>query len=338
MGLATELPRVIGRAVRTGVAARVGRYRHWPNDGLLLAEPLALAERRTSRLRRIYDTCGKQLWDGPAVFREAMERHGGIQADERRREALVYPLSMLMWGELAAWIVSAELAERLEDPDARMAASSQVFDEARHFYVLRDYVAALHVPPPKLDPFFATALRRLLASRDLTFKLLTMQILAEGAAQSIFRFLVDSEVEPVLGEVLPYVERDEARHVGLGILHLPERLEAYTPRERRRLQRNVSAVGDLFAATQIRYLKHYRALGADPRELIRRTDKLLFELSRKLGTVPGTDEPYFRTDDPSQPGYEEKLDFLLPPEGARPGLASRFLRGTIERGSWLVLA
>src|SRR6201999_1242888 len=111
-----------------------------------------------------------------------------------------------------------------EDPDARMAASSQVFDEARHFYILRDYLALLHVPVPPLDPYFATAARSLLASRDLTLKLFAMQILVEGAAQAIFRFLSTQSVEPVLSEILPYIERDEARHVGLGILHLPNML------------------------------------------------------------------------------------------------------------------
>ena len=88
-------------------------------------------------------------------MRSLWRKHGSIQLSREQRLSLVHPLSLLMWGELAAWNVAAELAERLEDPDARLAASSQVFDEARHFYALRDYVAALHVPVPKLDTYFA---------------------------------------------------------------------------------------------------------------------------------------------------------------------------------------
>src|SRR5262245_4479286 len=147
------LVNVISRALRNAFGARVGRFRRWPNEALLLDEPLALAEEKTSKLRRIYANAARDLWDGPALFREAMERHGGIQLDAEKRVALAHPISMLMWGELAAWIVAAELAERLEDPDARLAASSQVFDEARHFYTLRDYLAALHVPSPRLDVY-----------------------------------------------------------------------------------------------------------------------------------------------------------------------------------------
>jgi hypothetical protein len=324
--------------VAVGVAARLGRYRSWPSRAALLDEPLALAEKRTDRLRRIYANSARDYWDGPALFREAVAKHGGIRLSREKREALAHPISMLMWGELGAWIVSAELAERLDDPDARMAASSQVFDEARHFYTLRDYLALLHVPVPPLDPYFVTAMRRLLMTRDLTLKLFSMQILAEGAAVAIFRFLADAKVEPVLTDLLPYIERDEARHVGLGVIHLPHRLDAMSSRQRRRLARKVGAIGDLMAATQLRYLEHYRTLGADPRELIRRADKMMWELSQRLGKVPGTDEPYFRAMNPAEPAYERKLDFILPRAGEAPGLPARVLAQVIRRASWAVLA
>jgi len=331
-----ELGKVVTRTLGATFVAASGRYRNWPPTALVLGEPLALAEQQTNRLRRMYANATRDAWDGPAVFRAAMEHHGGIQLSREKREALVYPLSMLMWGELAAWIVAAELAERLDDPDARMAATAQVFDEARHFYVLRDYVAALHVPVPRLDPYFAIGARRLLSTRDLTLKLFAMQILAEGTAQAIFRFLADSEVEPVLSEILPYVERDEARHVGLGVVHLPERLNALSPRRRHKLASKVNAVGDLFAATQFRYTKHYSALGLDPRELLRRADKMLFEIGRKLGTVPGTDEPYFRAPNPSATGYEERVDNVVPRLGTTPTLSARMVQALVGFGAWVL--
>ena len=324
---------VVTRAVRNALRARFGPFRHWPNEALLLDEPLALAEEKTSKLRRIYANAGRDLWDGPTIFREAMARHAGIQLDPELRIALAYPISMLMWGELAAWIVAAELAERLDDPDARLAASSQVFDEARHFYTLRDYLAALHVPAPKLDTYFAIAARRLLATRDLTVKLFAMQILAEGTAMVIFRFLAEAKIEPVLSDLLPYIERDEARHVGLGVLHLPERLAKLSRRQLERVRQTTYGVGDLFGATQLRYAKHYRALGAEPRDLIRSADKMLYELSEKIGPIPGTDLKFFATNPVDSPRYEKALDVILPKADAKPTFYARAARGIVDFGA-----
>ena len=124
MRLASYLARSSARAFGMAVTASRGKYRSWPPTELLINDPLAMAEEKTNRLRAIYAKATRDVWDGPGEFRAAMERHGGIQLSREKREALAYPISMLMWGELAAWIVSAELAERLEDPDARLAASS----------------------------------------------------------------------------------------------------------------------------------------------------------------------------------------------------------------------
>lgn len=328
--------RVVARALRNGLQARFGSFRRWPDEALLIDEPLALAEERTARLRRIYDHAGRDLWDGPTVLREAMQRHGGIQLSPEKRAALAHPLVSLMWGELAAWNVAAELAERLEDPDAKMAASSQVFDEARHFYVLRDYVAALHVPIPKLDPYFKTAARRLLATRDLTIKLFAMQILAEGAAVVIFRFLQQSQVEPVLADVLPYVERDEARHVGLGVLYLPERLRELPVRKLLRIRNTTYGIGDLLGASQLRNARHFQTLGLEPRDLIREADKMLFELSRKIGPIPGTDLWFFPVNPVTDPSYEKKLDLVAPVAGQKPSRLTRLAQSTLDAGARLL--
>src|SRR5262249_55598453 len=151
-----------------------------------------------------------------------------------------------------------------------------------------------------------------LGDRDLIVKLFAMQLLVEGAAQSIFKFLGEANVEPVLGELLPYIERDEARHVGLGVLHLPKLLAPLSVARARRIARRVVGIGDLLGAWQQSLLEHYGALGLDPRDLFRSADAMLTHLSRRIGTIPGTNEPYFRTDDPQQPGYQLKLDRLFP--------------------------
>jgi hypothetical protein len=76
---------VVARAIRNAAQTRMGRYRNWPDANLLLSEPLAMAEQRSARLRRSYDNAGRDLWDGPTVFPEAMEKHGGIQLSREKR-------------------------------------------------------------------------------------------------------------------------------------------------------------------------------------------------------------------------------------------------------------
>lgn len=332
MDVGKLIVRELARVAGASVYARIGGYRSWPPRSILIDEPLALAEEKTDRLRRIYAMATRDAWDGPTIFRQAIEKHDGIQLERDKRIALSHLITMLMYGELGAWIVSAELAERLEDPDARMAASSQVFDEARHFYTLRDYLAALQVPVPELDPYFVTGVRVLLNSSKLELKLAAMQILAESTAQTIFGFLAENEVEPVLTEILPLIERDEARHIGLGVIHLPKMLARLSARECRRIASRVSAIGDLFAATQLRYIDHYRALDLDPRELFRRADGMMFSLSQKFGNIPGTDQPYFLAHDPKSAGYEEKLEFVLPSLGERT-LGARVLFRVLDVGA-----
>ena len=48
----------------------------------------------------------------------------------------------------------------------------------------------------------------MLDEQDLNLKLMAMQLLAEGTAQTIFDFLADAKIEPVLSDLLPYIERD----------------------------------------------------------------------------------------------------------------------------------
>src|SRR5690606_24231304 len=57
---------------------------------------------------------------------------------------------------------------------------------------------------------------------ELAYKLVGMQLMVETIALSLFQSVRESGVEPVLCELLKYYERDEARHVGLGVQYLPE--------------------------------------------------------------------------------------------------------------------
>lgn len=196
---------------------------------------VGLAEARTNTVARIYHKGHEQAWDGRAVLDELVARHGGIQFPEAKREAFARVASVLLWGELAAWSISADLALKLEDTPAKMAASSQVFDEARHFYVLRDYMWRAGIPIAKLGGWSRRLLVELLETDNLLYKVVGMQLLVESTAVVIFRTIAEAKLEPVLTDLLYYFERDEARHVGLGVLTLPDVLAGLSEREALRL-------------------------------------------------------------------------------------------------------
>lgn len=71
------------------------------------------------------------------VLRELIARHGAPQLGAREKRALGRIFSIIRWGELAALKISAQLADHLVPLASKLAASSQVHDEARHFYVMQ---------------------------------------------------------------------------------------------------------------------------------------------------------------------------------------------------------
>lgn len=192
---------------------------------------VGIAQARTDTIARIYHKGHEQAWDGRQILDELVEKHGGINFPPEKREAFARVAGVLLWGELAAWSISADLALKLEDTPAKMAASSQVFDEARHFYVLRDYLWRAGLPVAKLGGWSRRLLVELLETENLLYKVVGMQLLVESTAVVMFRKIAEAKLEPVLTELLYYFERDEARHVGLGVLTLPAVLEGLSDRD-----------------------------------------------------------------------------------------------------------
>ena len=84
-------------------------------------------------LERIYYKGQARSWDGKKVLDALIKEEGHPQLPEETREALGRVFALIMWGELAAWRISAQLADRIEPLEAKLAATSQVHDEARHF-------------------------------------------------------------------------------------------------------------------------------------------------------------------------------------------------------------
>jgi len=255
------------------------------------ADLVGLAEARTSTVARIYHKGHEQAWDGRTVLDELVAKHGGaIRFPEDKKQAFSRVASVLLWGELAAWSISADLALKLEDTPAKMAASSQVFDEARHFYVLRDYMWRAGVPIAKLGGWSRRLLVELLETENLMHKVVGMQLLVESTAVVLFRMIAEARLEPVLSELLYYFERDEARHVGLGVLTLPEVLSGLSEADAWRLwwfQTRMNLEMTMGGIT----LRHaFDALGIDQGEMNLQGFKYHREILRRMRRDGGVEQ------------------------------------------------
>ena len=120
------------------------------------------------------------------------------------------------------------------------------------------------------------------------------------------------------------------------MLYLPKRLdEARRGSSCWRSATVTYGIGDLFGATQIRFLEALRARSAlDPRDLIRSADKMLHELSQKIGPIPGTDLPFFPTNPTRRTELRgaPRLRPAAPGQASAPGSAA-LLRRVIDLGA-----
>jgi hypothetical protein len=233
------------------------------------------AEKEAARARKIenlYHVGQQKIWDGREVLREAFERFPAQPGQERiprkEREALAKVFSMMMWGELAAWRVSLQLAEMLTDTEHRLAATGQAHDEARHYYVLHDYLKLLEVDVPPLDPYSRVFLNACLEAPLPIQKIVGMQMLVETIALTMFKMVREMNVDPALSYMLTFYEQDEARHVGFGAQAAPALVLAAGVTGRARLLAfEVKVLSAMLMALKS-VEAELRLLGADPRALL----------------------------------------------------------------------
>jgi uncharacterized ferritin-like protein (DUF455 family) len=274
-------------------------------------------------LERVYHAGQDRVWDGREKLSKLVEEHGGVHLPERERVALSRVLATIFWGELAAWKVAADLAARIEPLEAKMAATAQAHDEARHFYVLHDYLELLGYTPGPLPPSADAVLQTIVGADSLAKKVVGMQLMVEPIALTIFQMLREHETEPVLCSLLRLYERDEARHVAFGVNYLPSLLAQMSKRQLvdywawqvRMIRLEIAGMRDME--------DDFRALGFPPREVFRLGQSKQLLAARMLAQQMGHDLP---VTDTFRRFSHALVEYNFPEDGSRPIRPVRLVR------------
>jgi hypothetical protein len=131
-------------------------------------------------------------------------------------------LSQFLHGEQGALICTAKITETVPWYDAKLYASTQVVDEARHVEVFARYLDEKLEGGYQINTHLGMLLDDVVEDSRWDMTYLGMQIMVEGLALAAFGFLHQLTTEPLLKHLLRYVMSDEARHVAFGVLSLKE--------------------------------------------------------------------------------------------------------------------
>ena len=146
-------------------------------------------------------------------------------------------LGVLLYGEHGAMLLCSQLVECVSGTDAKFFQATQVMDEARHNEVLNRYVTerlgGLRYPLPDFErELFDT----LLSDSRWTVKTIGLQLVAETFAVALFRMLAETSKDPLLRQICKLILQDESRHMGFGMLSLPDVIGELSEAERIELE------------------------------------------------------------------------------------------------------
>ena len=142
-----------------------------------------------------------------------------------------WSLSQFMHGEQGALLCTAKIVETVPWYDAKLYASTQVVDEARHVEVFARYIDEKLGGHYQINAHLRMLLDDIVNDSRWDMTYLGMQVMVEGLALAAFGFMHQLTSEPLLKQMLRYVMSDEARHVAFGVLSLKEVYDGMTDAE-----------------------------------------------------------------------------------------------------------
>ncbi len=143
-----------------------------------------------------------------------------------------WTLSQFLHGEQGALLVASQLACCAPSYNAKLYAASQTFDEARHVEAFNKLIQTRigHCYP--IDPSLKFLLDKILTDPRWDLKFIGMQLVIEGFALSAFNTMKMVSEGSIVGELLHYIIRDEARHVTFGVNYLEAFVQTLSEQEK----------------------------------------------------------------------------------------------------------
>jgi len=154
------------------------------------------------------------------------------EQDNFTKHMHTWTISQFLHGEQGALLVASQLISCAPTFNAKLYASSQAFDEARHVEVFNRYLnerAGLRYP---INNALKSLLDKILTDERWDLKFIGMQIVIEGLALSAFQAIKAITPDPSLSDLLALVIRDETRHDTFGLNYLEEFVRTLTEEEK----------------------------------------------------------------------------------------------------------
>ncbi len=221
-------------------------------------------EVKLPQIDRIYENAKRDQWNASntidwsrKIDREVLdmtmlpmfqtELYRSLNAENKEklaRKFAAWRLSQFLHGEQGALMVCGQLVDAVPDLDSKLCAAAQVMDEARHVESFRRYITKLDRIYP-IDPTLDRLLRAIMESKRWEPKYVGMQIVAEGLAIAAFKFMQNESKDQLLKDLLEYIIKDEARHVGFGLLALKEAVRKLDGKDKKELEEFAYAACDM---------------------------------------------------------------------------------------------
>lgn len=160
------------------------------------------------------------------------ERMSRAEQIELNRHFSAWRISQLMYGEQFAMLVCSQLVNILPTIDSKFFMCTQVVDEARHSEVLSRYLHDKVGVTYPLTSSLKNLFDRILEMPQWYLKTVGTQLVAETLAVSLFRMFEQHSPDALISSICKRILADESRHMGFGMLSLPEQMTELSEKER----------------------------------------------------------------------------------------------------------